>query len=281
MVKVVSTSNNGCNCEIMEGLRRWNGCCCTLSWELTTQLLILHCQQLFLVLVIVLILLVTGFWWQWWWVKKSRVLLATGEGRDKSNPQDVEEQWLLSSMWETIWVTSITVYHWVPPGKVLSGERTVKRLRLSKALTIPDNTTIYEACRRMAARRVDAVLLTDSNALLCGILTDKDIATRVVARELNLEDTPVSKVMTRNPVFVLSDTLAVEALQKMVQGKFRHLPVVENGEVIALLDIAKCLYDAIARMERAAEKGKAIAAAVEGVEKHWGTSISGVWSFSP
>ena len=60
-------------------------------------------------------------------------------------------------------------------------------------------------------------------------------------------------------------------------GKFRHLPVVENGEVIALLDIAKCLYDAIARMERAAEKGKAIAAAVEGVEKSWGASVSGLW----
>ncbi|KAF8390664.1 hypothetical protein HHK36_025191 [Tetracentron sinense] len=162
---------------------------------------------------------------------------------------------------------------------VLTGERTVKRLRLSKALTIPESTSIYEACRRMAARRVDALLLTDSNALLCGILTDKDIATRVIAHELNLEDTPVSKVMTKNPVFVLSDTLAVEALQKMVQGKFRHLPVVENGEVIALLDIAKCLYDAIARMERAAEKGKAIAAAVEGVEKHWGTSISGPNTF--
>ncbi|CAO2196411.1 unnamed protein product, partial [Urochloa humidicola] len=161
----------------------------------------------------------------------------------------------------------------------LTGERTVKRLRLSKALTIPDHTTVHEACRRMASRRVDAVLLTDSNALLCGILTDKDITTRVIARELKMEETPVSKVMTRNPVFVLADTLAVEALQKMVQGKFRHLPVVENGEVIALLDIAKCLYDAIARMERAAEKGKAIAAAVEGVEKHWGTAASGPNNF--
>ncbi|MBA0616941.1 hypothetical protein Godav_026424, partial [Gossypium davidsonii] len=160
----------------------------------------------------------------------------------------------------------------------LSGERTVKRLRLSKALTVPDSTSIYEACRRMAARKVDALLLTDSNALLCGILTDKDITARVIARELNLE-TPVSKVMTKNPVFVLSDSLAVEALQKMVQGKFRHLPVVQNGEVIALLDIAKCLYDAIARMERAAEKGKAIVAAVEGVEKNWGTSISGQNTF--
>ncbi|KAL0380231.1 UNVERIFIED_CONTAM: CBS domain-containing protein CBSCBSPB1 [Sesamum angustifolium] len=161
----------------------------------------------------------------------------------------------------------------------LTGERTVKRLRLSRALTVPETTSIKEACRKMASRRVDALLLTDANALLCGILTDKDIATRVIAREVNIDETHVSKVMTRNPVFVLSDTLAVEALQKMVQGKFRHLPVVENGEVIALLDITKCLYDAIARMERVAEKGKAIAAAVEGVEKQWGTSVSGPNTF--
>ncbi|KAK9054593.1 hypothetical protein SSX86_025672 [Deinandra increscens subsp. villosa] len=160
----------------------------------------------------------------------------------------------------------------------LTGERTVKRLRLSKALTAPESATIHEACRRMAVRKVDALLVTDSNSVLCGILTDKDIVTRVVALELNLETTPVSAVMTRDPVFVVSDTLAVEALQKMVQGKFRHLPVVENGGVVSILDISKCLYDAIARMERAAEKGKAIAAAVEGVEKQWGT-VSGSNTF--
>jgi len=65
----------------------------------------------------------------------------------------------------------------------------------------------------------------------------------------------------------------------MFSGRFRHLPVVENGEVVAILDIAKCLYDAIARMERKAEKGKAIAAAVEGIEKHWGTSTPGLYSY--
>ena len=46
----------------------------------------------------------------------------------------------------------------------------------------------------------------------------QDIATRVISQEVNVEETPVSKVMTRNPVFVLSETLAVEALQKMVLG---------------------------------------------------------------
>ncbi|XP_058179928.1 CBS domain-containing protein CBSCBSPB3-like [Rhododendron vialii] len=161
----------------------------------------------------------------------------------------------------------------------VGGERTVKKLRLSKALTIPEGTTVSDACRRMAARRVDAVLLTDSNALLSGIVTDKDIATRVIAEDLRPEQTVISKVMTRNPIFVTSDSLAIEALQKMVQGKFRHLPVVENGEVIALLDITKCLYDAISRMEKAAEQGSAIAAAVEGVERQWGSNFSAPSAF--
>ncbi|XP_015616615.2 CBS domain-containing protein CBSCBSPB5 [Oryza sativa Japonica Group] len=166
-------------------------------------------------------------------------------------------------------------------GGGVGGERTVRRLRLSKALTVPESTTVLEACRRMAARRADAALLTDSNALLCGILTDKDIATRVIARELKIEETPAWKVMTRHPVFVPSETLAVEALHKMVQGKFRHLPVVENGEVIAMLDIAKCLYDAIARIERASDKGKAaaIASAVDAAAGNDPTASSMVEAF--
>ncbi|XP_066357685.1 CBS domain-containing protein CBSCBSPB3-like [Miscanthus floridulus] len=156
----------------------------------------------------------------------------------------------------------------------LTGERTVKKLRLSKALTIPEGATVSDACRRMAARRVDAVLLTDPHGLLSGIVTDKDIATRVIAEGLRVEQTIISKIMTRNPIYVMSDTPAIEALQKMVQGKFRHLPVVENGEVIAMLDIAKCLYDAISRLEKAAEQGSAIAAAVEGVERQLGGNFS-------
>ncbi|KDP23089.1 hypothetical protein JCGZ_00502 [Jatropha curcas] len=167
----------------------------------------------------------------------------------------------------------------LPAQSSVGGERTVKKLRLSKALTIPEGTTVSDACRRMAARRVDAVLLTDSNALLSGIVTDKDIAARVIAEGLRPEQTIVSKIMTRNPTFVTSDSLAIEALQKMVQGKFRHLPVVENGEVIALLDITKCLYDAISKMEKAAEQGSAIAAAVEGVERQWGSNFSAPYAF--
>ena len=56
--------------------------------------------------------------------------------------------------------------------------------------------------------------------------------------------------------------------------------MVENGEVTALLDITKCLYDAIVRLEKVSEKGDAIAAAVQGVEVQYGNVISGIYEIS-
>ncbi|CAL9054391.1 unnamed protein product [Musa banksii] len=156
----------------------------------------------------------------------------------------------------------------------------VKRLRLSKALIISEGTTVSEACRRLAARRVDAVLLTDANEFLSGIVTAKDVATRVVAEGLDPEKTIISNIMTRNPTFVMADTLAIEALQKMIQGKFKHLPVVENGEVIAMLNIAKCLFDAISRIEKAMEQGNAITAALKGLESQMESKFSVPYTFT-
>jgi hypothetical protein len=60
-----------------------------------------------------------------------------------------------------------------------------------------------------------------------------------------------------------------------ILGKFRHLSVDGNGDVIAMQDIAKRLYDAISRMEKAAEQGSEIAAAVEGVESQLGGNFQG------
>ena len=52
-------------------------------------------------------------------------------------------------------------------------ERMVKKLRLSKALTVPEEMTVSDACRRMAHRMAEAVMLTDSIGLLSGIVSDK------------------------------------------------------------------------------------------------------------
>lgn len=60
---------------------------------------------------------------------------------------------------------------WICRG--LIGERIVKRLRLSRVLIIFEITSVYDVCRRMVVRRVDVLLLIDSNVLLCGIFIDK------------------------------------------------------------------------------------------------------------
>jgi CBS domain-containing protein len=61
----------------------------------------------------------------------------------------------------------------------------------------------------------------------------------------------VSTVMTKNPKCVQDDDSALDALEMMVDNRFRHLPVMdEKGAIIGLLDIAKCLYDAISVLEK-------------------------------
>ncbi|KAI4963093.1 hypothetical protein ZWY2020_019716, partial [Hordeum vulgare] len=103
---------------------------------------------------------------------------------------------------------------------LVRGERTVKKLRLSKALTIPEGTTVYDASRRMAA----------GESTRCCSLMPKASIWHMIAEGLRVEQTIMSKIMTES-YLCLHDSLAIEALQKMVQGKFRHLPVVENGQL--------------------------------------------------
>ncbi len=73
--------------------------------------------------------------------------------------------------------------------------------------------------------------LSDAAGVLTGILTDKDVMGRVVALGLVPENTLVSAVMTRSPSCVSPNDVALDALAKMVEGRFRHLPVVKGSQV--------------------------------------------------
>ncbi|CAI9298781.1 unnamed protein product [Lactuca saligna] len=152
--------------------------------------------------------------------------------------------------------------------------KTVKQLHLSEALILLETTSIYEARCQMAAQRADVLILTNSDALLIGILTNKDIAKRVSAYEIDLVNTPVSKVMTKNPIFMLSDTLVVEAMKSIVQERFRQLPVIENGKVIGLVHLLLCLFDEMKNTESEGENyDKVVEAAVHSVT-HRGLTVN-------
>ena len=130
--------------------------------------------------------------------------------------------------------------------------RAVSKLRPSKAIKVKATDSVTEACQRMAAKRADAALVVAANGVLCGIITDTDVARRVLGKGLDPQATAVSQVMTRNPSCVHVTDGAMDALCMMVEGGFRHLPVTDAaGDIVGVLDIAKCLYDAISCLEKA------------------------------
>ncbi|GAN07376.1 CBS/PB1 domain-containing protein [Mucor ambiguus] len=147
---------------------------------------------------------------------------------------------------------------------------TVSALRPGQALTVKENMLVIESAQLMAAKRCDCVLVINEDDHLSGIFTAKDIAYRLVAENLDAKTTPVIDIMTKNPMCVTSDTSATEALNLMVSKGFRHLPVCnEDGDIFGLLDITKCLYGALEKMERAFGSSRVLYDAIEGVEKEW------------
>ncbi|KAG1700352.1 hypothetical protein DVH05_012153 [Phytophthora capsici] len=132
--------------------------------------------------------------------------------------------------------------------------RSVKRMRPSRALLQGDHATVAQCVRSMVEKRTDAALLVDRSGLLTGIITDRDVAVKVVAVGRDPNKTLAHEVMTPDPLCVSVNASAIDALKTMISGQFRHLPVTDNDKVVGILDIAKCLYEAITKLEHAYRK---------------------------
>ncbi|KAI0475214.1 CBS and PB1 domain-containing protein [Xylariaceae sp. FL0804] len=153
-----------------------------------------------------------------------------------------------------------------PPGTVLA-------LKPSAALQIKPQTSVAEAAQLMAAKREDCVLVTDEDDRIAGIFTAKDLAFRVVGTGQKATNVLIAEIMTKNPLCARTDTSATDALDLMVRKGFRHLPVMdENQDISGILDITKCFYDAMEKLERAYASSTKLYAALEGVQSELGAS---------
>lgn len=153
-----------------------------------------------------------------------------------------------------------------PPGSVLA-------LKPTQALQIKPGTTVAEAAQMMAAKREDCVLVTDDEDRISGIFTAKDLAFRVVGAGIKARDVTVADIMTQNPLCARTDTSATDALDLMVRKGFRHLPVMdENQDISGVLDITRCFYDAMEKLERAYSSSRKLYDALEGVQTELGSS---------
>ena len=108
-------------------------------------------------------------------------------------------------------------------------------------ITSTAETTVSDAAQLMRQHHIGAVLVVEASGKLAGIFTERDALFRVVAEGRDVKTTRLADVMTRNPQTVKPDQPFTVAMQMMYGGKFRHVPVVENGMPVGIISARDAL----------------------------------------
>jgi CBS domain-containing protein len=124
----------------------------------------------------------------------------------------------------------------------------VKELMTADPASLGPDATLGEAATLMKQEDCGSIPIVRDGKLV-GIVTDRDIVIRAVAAGKDVKSTPVSAVMSADPIWVSPDDDVVKAEKIMADRQVRRLPVVEDGRLVGLLVIGQ-----IARRERDEEK---------------------------
>jgi CBS domain-containing protein len=109
-------------------------------------------------------------------------------------------------------------------------ERTVfQAMSRRHVISLGPGATVHEAACVMTRANCGSVLIIDIHSTLLGILTERDLMTRVLAKALDPATTLVTKVMTPNPRCIPPEFKVADAVLIMIERGFRHLPVVADG----------------------------------------------------
>jgi len=100
--------------------------------------------------------------------------------------------------------------------------------------------SVRSVARRMSDKNIGCIAVIDAGRLV-GIFSERDVLTRVVAEGRNPDDTPVETVMTKEIIVADPSEGVNDALQKMRERNFRHLPVVKGGNLIGMISIRDLL----------------------------------------
>ncbi len=106
-------------------------------------------------------------------------------------------------------------------------------------VVVAPESFVLDACLQMKGSRVNAVVVAVGRKVV-GILTERDVV-KAIHRGYPCASTPVSDIMTPNPVCVTPDCGNMSALQRMARGQFRHLPVVASLDSLQLVGLYEAL----------------------------------------
>jgi len=132
----------------------------------------------------------------------------------------------------------------------------VHRILLAKGrdvVTIEPHRTLGEAARLLAERKIGALLAVDGARPVSGIISERDIVWAVAVHGPQALDEPISRFMTAKVVTCTTRTAVNDLMEIMTEGKFRHIPVVEDGALVGIVSIGDVVKDRLAEIEAEAQ----------------------------
>ena len=121
-------------------------------------------------------------------------------------------------------------------------------VRNQKILAVSPETSVRAAARGMADSNVGSVMVVEDGKLV-GIFTERDALVRVLAAGLDPATTKLSAVMARNVLTIGPDRPLVNALHRMRDNGFRHMPVVDDGVPIGIVSLRDALASDLIQFE--------------------------------
>jgi len=118
----------------------------------------------------------------------------------------------------------------------------------SVATARPDNT-LLEIAGKLAAKRIGAIVVVGENGHLDGIISERDVIRAIGEGGVEALQRPVSSFMTANVVTCSEGSVLDELMELMTEGRFRHLPVMEDGSLVGIISIGDVVKNHVAEVE--------------------------------
>jgi CBS domain-containing protein len=116
-------------------------------------------------------------------------------------------------------------------------------------VTIDPSARLAEAIRMLAEKRIGAALILGADHRIAGIISERDIVRALAARGAAVLDEPVGQTMTRKVETCNESDAVATIMERMTAGKFRHMPVVNQGRLVGVVSIGDIVKHRVHEME--------------------------------
>jgi len=131
--------------------------------------------------------------------------------------------------------------------------RHILRNKGRDVVTTGDEATLSEAARLLARRRIGAVVVVDGKGNVAGILSERDIVRAVAVHSVSALGQSIGRYMTRDVSTCSENDTVDELMETMTHGRFRHMPVVEDGRLSGIVSIGDVVKTCIEETTREAQ----------------------------